>query len=107
MTGLSADIGRLGLVVVHDFDVRWAGGGPAKADAVLIVDPDTVLTGAITLESLQAISGRHAQVIEPPGDLELAQLASRHGGDVREASGAAAAGECLRVGIAERDDHRE
>lgn len=85
-------------MVVDDLDVRRAGRGPAKADAVLIVDADAVLAGAIPLQVLQAIPRRHAQVTEPPGDHQLAQLASRHGGDVREAPGTATAGEGLRVG---------
>lgn len=43
---LERDIGGLGLVIVDDLDVRRAGGGPAEADAVLIVDADAVLPGA-------------------------------------------------------------
>ena len=94
-------------MIVDDLDVRRAGGGPTKADTVLIVDADAVLTGAIPPQGLEAIPRRHAQVIESPGDLQLAQLAPRHGGDVREAPGPAAAGERLRVGVAERDDQPE
>ena len=107
MTGLSAVIGGLGLVIVDALDVRRAGGSPAETDAALTVDADAVLAGAIPLQGFKAIPRRHAEVIASPVDLQLAQLASRHGGDTRDAPGPAAAGECLRIGIPERDDRRE
>jgi hypothetical protein len=81
--------------------------GPAEADAVLIVDADAVLAGAIAREGLEAIPGRHAQIVEPPGDLQLKPLASCHGGDLREAPGTTATGERLGVAIAQRDEHAE
>jgi hypothetical protein len=39
-------------VVVHDFDIFGAAGRPAEAHPELIVDPDAVLPGAVTLEGL-------------------------------------------------------
>jgi hypothetical protein len=38
------------LMVVGDLDIFGAGCGPAEADAELVVDPDAVLTGTITVE---------------------------------------------------------
>lgn len=92
-------------MIVDDLDVRGTSGSPAKTDTVLIVDSDAVLTGAIPLEGFEAIPGRHTKVVEPPGDFQLAQLAPRHGGDVREAPGASPSRKRLRVAITERDDH--
>jgi hypothetical protein len=49
-------------MVVDDFHVLRAGFGPAEAEAELVVDPDTVLTGAIAVHCFQAVRRRHAQV---------------------------------------------
>ena len=64
-------------MIVYDFDLFRSGRRPEKADAVLIVDPDAVLTGTVTPECFEAIAWWDAEVLQPPRDFELAQLASR------------------------------
>jgi hypothetical protein len=39
-------------MVIHNLNVIRTRGAPAKADAPLVVDPDAVLTGAVTPECL-------------------------------------------------------
>jgi hypothetical protein len=43
------------LVVVHDFDIVRSVNSPDEVDAIAIVNPDAVLSGAISLQSLEAI----------------------------------------------------
>jgi len=51
-------------MIVYDFHVFRAGFGPAKADAVLIIDPDTVLAPPIPLQNLESVSGWDPQILE-------------------------------------------
>lgn len=47
-------------VVVNEFDLVRVAVQPSKADAPLIVDANTMLSGAITFELLEAIARRRA-----------------------------------------------
>lgn len=60
-------------VVVDDLDIDRSGVGPCEADAVLVVDPDGVLTCPVTDEFLQPVAGRDAQVVDGAGDVEHLQ----------------------------------
>jgi hypothetical protein len=42
-------------VVVHDFDIVGVSFAPMKADAVLIVDPDAVLSDAVSFQGFEPI----------------------------------------------------
>jgi hypothetical protein len=64
-------------VVVRDLDVVCIPRLPAETDAPLVVDPDTVLPGAVAHEFLQAVARWHTQVREINGGIELAELAER------------------------------
>src|SRR5579875_471024 len=55
---------RSALVVVRDFDIVCFTFLPFETDAVLIIDSDAVLALTITLESLQAITGRDQEIIQ-------------------------------------------
>jgi hypothetical protein len=48
--------------VFGDFDIMGSVLFPGKADSILIVDSDAVLSVAISLESLQAIAGRNLKI---------------------------------------------
>jgi hypothetical protein len=50
-------------MIVDDIDVLRTTAGPAKQDAPLVVDPDTVQAPKITLQSLQPICRRRPEVI--------------------------------------------
>jgi hypothetical protein len=92
-------------VVVNDFNVFGSMTGPAKADSPLVIDPDAVLPLSVAPQALQSIAGRHTQVIEAGGDLELPQLATGHDGDALEAPDALSLCEGFGVGTPKRSDH--
>jgi hypothetical protein len=64
-------------MVVHNFDIFGAGGGPSEADSELVIDSYAVLPGPVSAKQFQAVSRRHAKVAEPHGDLQLSKLAPR------------------------------
>ena len=66
-------------MIVHDLDITCAGSRPAKADSKLVIDANTVLSGPVTLEFLEAISRRDTKVCKHARDLQLTQLPSGHG----------------------------
>jgi hypothetical protein len=82
-----------------------AGVRPTEAHAELIVHTDAVLTRAIAFQRFQPIARRNPQVVQSGRDLQLAQLTSRDGRDVRKPLDPFALGEGLRVGALERLDH--
>ncbi len=94
-------------MVIHYLDVRWPGLRPHETDPPLIIDPDSELTLAASLERLQPIAGRNLQVIQPPSDLQLPQLAAGDRLDPDEPTDALTGGQALGVTIGERDVHRE
>lgn len=63
-------------MVVDDFDLFRTRCFPDEANAVLVIDPDTVLTAPISSQRLQLIPGRHAQVGEFLGNVKCVQLAA-------------------------------
>jgi hypothetical protein len=58
-------------VIVGDLNVMRAIDFPHEANAVLVIDANTVLPGPISLQRLQSVSGRSAQIIQIHGGLEL------------------------------------
>jgi hypothetical protein len=51
-------------VVVDDLNVLRTCCGPSEADPPLLVDPDAVVAGSITLQLLQSIARRDSQVVD-------------------------------------------
>jgi hypothetical protein len=47
---------------------------PSKRDAILIVDPNAVPTGAIAFQPLEAITGGTRQIFEPRCHVQQLQL---------------------------------
>jgi len=64
-------------MIVHEFNVRWTLGGPAKAKPVLIVDPNAVLSFAVTLQRFQPVARWRAQELERFSSIQLRQLSRR------------------------------
>jgi hypothetical protein len=62
-------------VIVTDFDVIRIAVNKAKADAPLIIDGDSVLALAITLERVQSIAGRDLKVVERRSEVNILELA--------------------------------
>ena len=61
-------------MIINDLDVIRIAILPTKADAPLIVDPNTVLASAIASEFLQPITWRHAEVLEELCGIDQPQL---------------------------------
>jgi hypothetical protein len=64
-------------MTVHNLDVERTRGAPLEANTVLIIDPNTVLPGAVSSQALQVISRRHEQVIEDSGTVQHPQFPAR------------------------------
>jgi hypothetical protein len=62
-------------VVVGDFDVDRALVGPAKTNAILIIDRDCVLAGSVAGQAMQAVSRRHHEVRKVTCDVKSFELA--------------------------------
>jgi hypothetical protein len=88
-------------VVVNKFNVFGAAVRPSKAEPILIIDANAVLSGPITAQRLQAVTGRNPEVVELVGDLELPQLAASHSLEGLKARDRPTAGEGSGVGTSE------
>jgi hypothetical protein len=65
-------------MIVNDLDINWALCSPAKADPVLVIDPNAVLTGPIPTKCLEPITRRRTQEFQRVCGIKLRQLAGRH-----------------------------
>jgi len=92
-------------MVVDDFHVRRTSGGPPKTDPKLIVDPNAVLPGPISLQRLQAVSRRHAEIAERIRNFELTKFSPGDTGDRAEPGDPISACEAGRIPVTERYDH--
>lgn len=54
-------------MVVDDFDLVGMSVGESEADAVLIVDPDRMLTAPIATQFFQTVSGREFEILNGCG----------------------------------------
>lgn len=64
-------------MVVHNLDVRRIAVFPSEADAPLLIDPDAVLTFAVTLERFQLIRGWDREISKVDRAVEVLQLLAR------------------------------
>lgn len=63
-----------------------------------------MLAGPVTLERLETIARRHAEIVEPRRDLQLSQLTPRNFRDTPEPLDPLSLGEHFRVSALERLD---
>ncbi len=63
-------------MVIHYLYVVCIPRGPHEANAVLIVDPNTVLPFPVSFEGFQTVSGRIAQVLQEGSGVYHHQLSS-------------------------------
>ena len=70
-------------MVVNDLHLLRTGVGPHEADPPLVVDPDAVLPGPVTLERLEPVPRWHSEVVEHLRGADLAKLAQRDSMDSR------------------------
>jgi hypothetical protein len=71
-------------VVFGDFDVIGSILFPGKTDSILIVDPDAVLSRAVSLKGLQSIAGRDQKIGKDAGVIKGKQASLCRQCDVRE-----------------------
>jgi hypothetical protein len=62
-------------MVVNNFNVERVPRLPPKADSPLIVDTNTVLSGSLSPEPLQAVRRRHAQILKGSSPMEHPKFA--------------------------------
>ncbi|MHB1613353.1 MAG: hypothetical protein ACYCYA_03365 [Actinomycetes bacterium] len=65
-------------MVVDDLNVFGSSSGPARADPLLLVDPDAGGLGAVTLEFLEMVDWGDSEVAQGIGGIEDHQLPQRH-----------------------------
>ena len=99
------------LVVVGHFNVEWTGFTPAKADPILLVDPNTVLPGPVAAERLESIARRNLQFFQRIYRVKLIQLSCRNPPQRSRTSlsgslGVDAVEDVLRGLVSKRGDHR-
>ena len=94
-------------MIIRNFDFVCATLFPFKADAVLIVDTDAVLTAAVSFQGFQMVSRRHAKIVQIACGFYLIKLAQSDFLERGPATIAAALKELLRVAVGEAPDHTE
>ena len=93
-------------MVIDDLDVEGVAVLPAKADAPLIVDANTVLARAIPFELLEPVAGWDTKVNELLGGVHEAELAEHEALELgREPAHGLAAKQALGVPIGEAVEH--
>jgi len=80
-------------MIIDDFDVCGPAVRPAKANAVLTVDPDRVLSGSGSGKGFEAIAWWKAEVVEA---LSMHDVVDLTRGDYTDGTWARLAG-CLRI----------
>lgn len=65
-------------MIINYLDINRTCLRPQKADPILVIYPDTVLTPAISSESLQPVSRRHSKILERLGLVEGIKSPSGH-----------------------------
>lgn len=61
-------------MVVDDFHIVGVAVPPYEADAILIIDSNAVLALALTVQSLQPVSGGDIQIIQCHGGMQQKEL---------------------------------
>jgi hypothetical protein len=84
-------------MIIDDFNVLCAVGGPTKAYPKLVVDTDRVLPDPIMFQGFQPVAWRAAKVFKDTGGVHSFQLSASDLHDVSlEALWYAAVENCLR-----------
>ena len=93
-------------MVVADLDVVRIPVHEAETNAPLIVDRDRVLAPPIILERMEAIAGRHLEVVQLGRKMDILEFANRSGSDIDwEALRGAGGEELCRPAIREGLNH--
>src|SRR5438045_9140077 len=73
------------LMIIGDLDIEGVAVLPPKADTILIVNSDAVLSHAISLQRLQTVRRRRRKITELLSVVDLNQTAQRNRGDLLKA----------------------
>ena len=92
-------------MIVHYFDVFGVSFVPAKADAVLIVDPDAVLSDPVPFQGFEPVARPGQKVAQRCRDVQGIQPAAGGGFDVYETGNPLSSEQPFGIGTAERLDH--
>src|SRR5690348_14521434 len=93
-------------MVVDDFNFMGIAVLPEEADAPLVIDPDAVLTFAVTFQGFQAIRGRNTKVFQGRRSIEHAEFAARDLLDIgRQLPGSRSVPDLLRLLVGKAPDH--
>jgi len=71
-------------MIINDFDIFCESIRPTKADAPLIIDANTVLTGTIAFERLKMIAGWNSQILKAICDFELPEFSPGNLGNIHK-----------------------
>jgi len=66
-------------VVVRDFDFFGIGGLPTEADAILVVDSNTVLPIPIAAKALKSVAGKDREFPNMPDAVDLVEFPADNG----------------------------
>jgi hypothetical protein len=92
-------------VIIGNLDIECIARLPSEAHAILVVDPYAVLTSAIALQRLEAISGKGREINQRARVMKESQAASRASSNVCEAWNLVAVEDCLGIAPTETANH--
>ena len=93
-------------MIINDLDELGAAVAPDEADALPVIDPDAVLTATVSLERLEAITGRRPKVCKPGCSIQNVELAQSDRPDRPELGNCFTLEQGLGALVPERPDHR-
>jgi hypothetical protein len=92
-------------MIVHYFYIVRVLFTPDETDTVLVIDPDTMLSGALTLQRFKAVSWQRRQIGQARGAMNLAKLTMRDASYTLEFWNPLAIKYRLSVAVAKAPDH--
>jgi len=92
-------------VVINNFNIGGIAASPYKAHTPLVIDANTVLAYAVTLQSLKSVVWRYAQVIQSGRPVQHLQLALSNRPKVYEPCNRCTAKQGMCIGAFETLDH--
>jgi hypothetical protein len=64
-------------MIVNDLNIGWAIVGPTKANAILLIDSDAVLSFTVAGQSFKSIARWNLQLVQPLRGVQLVQFSCR------------------------------
>jgi hypothetical protein len=92
-------------MVIHDFDIVGVSFVPPKAEVVLIVDPDAVLSDPVPFQGFEPVARPDQKIAQGCREVQSVQTTARSGFYVYETGNALSPEQPFGIGAAERLDH--